>query len=345
MLRGGAISLPGSASLVLGAIFWIASRAVGRNARALEEALVVPKLDELHSWTHLLPLFVVLTGRVGCEEPLECEHAREKGVLYEQIAEQHFLKQRENGEWVRDAAVVLVHSRETSWWLEDGGATTVLVEDARSATGLPLSKVYDAFESTSKGMVRNSFDYLRGLKLLGVRHTERLLALGSSLTCVGEVSRLEGGKLVLRKPSSGQPFYITKKSLSQLKEELSALARQCKWLAIGFSGLGAFFVVKRLSKFIGVWRRIKHFKKRISDAERSSKDHVRRLQEDVGSDGGARAGYLSQTSNVCVICLEGSLQTVFTACGHSCCCLRCSSRLSKCPICRATSPVLRIYRP
>jgi len=333
--------------LALGAAFWIASRAAGKSARALEEAKELPNLDQLQAWTHLLPLVVALAGRVGCDDALECEHTEDKGVMYEQVAEQHFLKQTENGEWVRDAAVVLTHARETPWWIEDGGKNKVHVNDARNASGLQLSKVYDAFETTSKGMVRSSIDYLRGIKLLGVRRTERVLAVGTPLTCVGELAREGKGKYVLRKPAAGEPFYVTRKSLPQLTGDISALARQCKWFAVGFAGVGVFLIARRLTKYLVVRGRAKKFRKRAAEAERSRRQSQTQSRAREGNEE-TREGRTLQADrapDLCVICLENNLETVFTACGHSCCCTRCSSRLSKCPICRAASPVLRIYKP
>ena len=345
-MQGGAWSWPGAASLVVGAAFYVASKAVGKNAKALEGAEDVAKLDQLETWIHLLPMVVALHGRVGCEQALECEHARGKGVIYEQVAEQHFLKQTENGEWVRDAAVVLTHARETPWWIDQGGKERVHVHDAKNASGLQLEKVYDAFETTSKGMVRSSIDYLRGIKLLGVRRTERVLAVGTPLTCVGELAQEGNGKYVLRKPAAGEPFYITRKSLPQLTGEISALARQCKWFAIGFAGVGVFLLARRLTKYLVVRRRAKTFRKRAVDAERSRRQGQTSSQTGQENEGaGERAHQSDRAPDLCVICLEGSLETVFTACGHSCCCTRCSVRLSKCPICRAPSPILRIYKP
>jgi len=39
-------------------------------------------------------------------------------------------------------------------------------------------------------------------------------------------------------------------------------------------------------------------------------------------------------SQMCVVCMDAAVETVFLECGHICCCRACSTKLSKCPICR-----------
>jgi len=49
--------------------------------------------------------------------------------------------------------------------------------------------------------------------------------------------------------------------------------------------------------------------------------------------------------DICIICYDQSIDCVFTPCGHQICCLRCSSNLSKCPICSVRGPILKIFKP
>jgi len=49
--------------------------------------------------------------------------------------------------------------------------------------------------------------------------------------------------------------------------------------------------------------------------------------------------------DICTVCMDRRIQTVFLECGHLACCKECSKRLSDCPICRlAISRVVFIYR-
>ena len=67
-----------------------------------------------------------------------------------------------------------------------------------------------------------------GYQPLGVRKTERCLPVGTPLTVVGELDRItEKGetKYVLGRPNSGAPFYITDRSVEDLKSSIKQVAR------------------------------------------------------------------------------------------------------------------------
>ena len=49
--------------------------------------------------------------------------------------------------------------------------------------------------------------------------------------------------------------------------------------------------------------------------------------------------------DICIICYDQPIDCVFTPCGHQISCLKCSSNLSKCPICSVRASVLKIFRP
>jgi hypothetical protein len=49
--------------------------------------------------------------------------------------------------------------------------------------------------------------------------------------------------------------------------------------------------------------------------------------------------------DLCSVCMDRKIQTVFLECGHLACCKECSKRLRDCPICRRPiSRVVLIYR-
>ncbi len=50
-----------------------------------------------------------------------------------------------------------------------------------------------------------------------------------------------------------------------------------------------------------------------------------------------------KNNNSCVICLDAKRNTVFTVCGHICCCLPCSENVTRCPVCQANSKVIKIF--
>lgn len=66
----------------------------------------------------------------------------------------------------------------------------------------------------------------------------------------------------------------------------------------------------------------------------------------AGSGGGAGGGYVGDREpDTCVICLEDNVDTVFTQCGHMCCCVGCGLGLDKCPICRIKGRAIKVYKP
>ena len=65
-----------------------------------------------------------------------------------------------------------------------------------------------------------------------------------------------------------------------------------------------------------------------------------------GKAGGRRAGGGGGDDEVglCTVCLTASSCMVFTRCGHLCACAGCAGSLDRCPICRARSESIRVYR-
>ncbi|KAK6937484.1 E3 Ubiquitin ligase MUL1-like [Dillenia turbinata] len=147
----------------------------------------------LDSACKISPLIVSISGRVGSETPINCEHSGLRGVIVEETAEQHFLKHNDAGSWIQDSALMLSMSKEVPWYLvrkdsssPDDETARVFVVGARSATGLILTVGSEVFEESGRSLVRGTLDYLQGLKMLGVKRIERVLPTGTSLTVVGE---------------------------------------------------------------------------------------------------------------------------------------------------------------
>lgn len=45
--------------------------------------------------------------------------------------------------------------------------------------------------------------------------------------------------------------------------------------------------------------------------------------------------YQDETTDECVVCMDGKKDTVFCPCGHYYCCSKCATKLTICPICRS----------
>ncbi|KAK1396729.1 hypothetical protein POM88_006592 [Heracleum sosnowskyi] len=105
--------------------------------------------------------------------------------IVEEMAEQHFLKYNDAGSWIQDYAMILSMCKEVPWYLDDG-TSRVFVIGARGASGLALTVGSEVFEESGRSLVRGTLDYLQGLKMLGVKRTERVLPVGTPLTVVGE---------------------------------------------------------------------------------------------------------------------------------------------------------------
>jgi E3 ubiquitin-protein ligase MUL1 len=76
----------------------------------------------------------------------------------------------------------------------------VNVDVSQGELGLALTVGSDVFEKAEPvSLVQGALGYLKGFKILGVRHVERVVPIGTPLTVVGEVCLLSvsGPKYVL----------------------------------------------------------------------------------------------------------------------------------------------------
>jgi len=333
------ISKGGIISCSAGVLFYLAARATGGDAKRLRDARRVHQLSDLTEVLEVLPIIVAIRGIVGSREALVAENSLETGVILENVVEQHYLRRADGSEWVRDAAVVSQTCREVPWYLEDGSGTSVWVEGARSGDGLHLHTVSDTFDQDAfKGMVRVSIDYLRGVKDLGMRCTERMLPVKTPLTVVGEVSANPSGVLTIARPTRGKPFYVTSLSLDELLASLGAVSRTCKVLSIGCTLLGVYLFASTFARSMLTRYRAHQFRRRMAKQTRANPALDRSKTPAGGLDE-------HPASDVCIVCLEQPYGAVFKECGHMCCCMACASQLSRCPLCRAHSGVIRVYKP
>ncbi|ESQ28983.1 hypothetical protein EUTSA_v10024073mg [Eutrema salsugineum] len=260
------------------AALYLLGRSSGRDAEVLKTVTrialyLAAQLLELDS-SKLLPFIVAVSGRVGSETPIKCEHSGIRGVIVEETfgfavfhqlhghfqAEQHFLKHNETGSWVQDSALMLSMSKEVPWFLDDG-TSRVHVVGARGATGLALTVGSEVFEESGCSLVRGTLDYLQGLKMLGVKRIERVLPTGMPLTIVSEAVKDDIGDLRIQKPERG-PFYVSPKSLDQLISNLGKWSRWYKYASMGLTVFGVFLITKHVIDSVLERRRRRELQKK-----------------------------------------------------------------------------------
>ena len=71
---------------------------------------------------------------------------------------------------------------------------------------------------------------------------------------------------------------------------------------------------------------------RASDAEMGGRGRV--LSDSIRSE-----------EDTCIICCNNPIDCVTIPCGHSLCCLKCSTELTDCPLCCTKSTFLRTFKP
>ncbi|ONM25667.1 E3 ubiquitin-protein ligase SP1 [Zea mays] len=280
----------------------------------------------LDTASKVLPLVVAVSGRVGSDTPLICQQSGMRGVIVEETAEQHFLKHNDAGSWIQDSAVMLSVSKE------DDGTGRVYMVGARSAAGLILTVASEVFEESGRTLVRGTLDYLQGLKMLGVKRTERVLPTGISLTVVGEAIKDDVGTIRIQRPHKG-PFYVSPKSIDQLIMNLGKWAKLYRLASMGFATFGAFLLAKRAIQHFLERKRRHELQKRVLNA--AAQRQAREAEGSIGSSDTEPNSKKDQlVLDICVICLEQEYNAVFVPCGHMCCCMACSSHLTNCPLCR-----------
>nr|CAD1829220.1 unnamed protein product [Ananas comosus var. bracteatus] len=284
------------------AALYLLGRSSGRDADILRSVTRVNQLKDLAALLDtarkVLPLIVTISGRRR---------------IVEETAEQHFLKHNDAGSWIQDSALMLSMSKEVPWYLDDG---------------------LDVWRS----LVRGTLDYLQGLKMLGVKRTERVLPTGNSFTVVGEAVKDDVGTVRIQRRIEDH-FYVSPKDIDQLIANLESgqantsdkFNRWYQFASMGFTVFGVFLLAKHALQYVLERRRRWELQKRVIAAAAQ-----RQAREAEGSNGksdkapeNAKKDHL--VLDICVICLEQEYNAVFVPCGHMCCCMTCSSQLANCP--------------
>ncbi|KAK1356093.1 RING-type E3 ubiquitin transferase [Heracleum sosnowskyi] len=318
------------------AALYLLGRSSGRDADVLKTVTRVNQLKDLaqllDTASKVLPLVVTISGRVCSDAPISCEYSGMRGVIVEETAEQHFLKHNDAGSWIQDSAMMLSMCKEVPWYLDDG-TSRVFVIGARGASGLALTVGSEVFEESGRSLVRGTLDYLQGLKMLGVKRTERVLPVGTPLTVVGEAVKDDIGTMRIQKPHKG-PFYVSPKPIDQLIANLGKWARWYKYASLGFQIFGIYLIAKHGFQYVMERKRHWEMRKRVLDAAAKKQGTDNEGSNTTIEDGldGTKKDLLMP--DLCVICLEQNYNSVFVPCGHMCCCTGCASHLTSCPLCR-----------
>lgn len=374
------VSWGGVASCVVGGFFYLIAWAKGREARQLEKVLVIERLADLKHLADLFPLLVAVTGRAFTDKPLDCELSSVPAVIAQITEEQHSLKQVVTGDWLKDVATVRSSIRECPWAVEDArGSVRLPVVEGRNASGdLALTVSGDVFKEDERPLARRAVDHLLGWKVLGMRRVERVLPVGAVVTAVGEAVQSptgspgssswsgtlragkEGGQVVLRAPRGGRggPFIISRKPLPQIIEGLDDVSRKCRYVALAFGALGATLVTVKAIRGALAWMRQRRIRRRVEEAAKaraaaaaargealSTSEEGRTAGNAAASAADSGSGDHERGPDLCAVCLERECEAVFAQCGHMCACYDCARKLNRCPICRAKTQAIRVYRP
>ncbi|ONM25663.1 E3 ubiquitin-protein ligase SP1 [Zea mays] len=167
----------------------------------------------------------------------------------------------------------------------------------------------EVFEESGRTLVRGTLDYLQGLKMLGVKRTERVLPTGISLTVVGEAIKDDVGTIRIQRPHKG-PFYVSPKSIDQLIMNLGKWAKLYRLASMGFATFGAFLLAKRAIQHFLERKRRHELQKRVLNA--AAQRQAREAEGSIGSSDTEPNSKKDQlVLDICVICLEQEYNAVF----------------------------------
>ncbi|RDX71686.1 E3 ubiquitin-protein ligase SP1, partial [Mucuna pruriens] len=290
------------------AALYLLGRRTGRDVEILKSTTPVNQLKELAQLLDAgnFPLVIAISGRIGSESPINCELSGLRGVIVEEMAEQHYVANNSSGSWIQDSAntSILSTRKEVPWYLEDATGRVHVVE-ARGAMDFVLPVETEAFEGSDESLGHGTLDYFHGIKMLGVKRIERVLPIGTSLTVVGEAAKDDDGTIRIQRPYKG-PFYVSQQTIDQLTVNLGKWARWYKCASMGLTIFGAYVIAKHVIQHLLVRRRRYKPQKRVlaAAAKRSGQDNEG-LKADTLPNGGRRM------PDLCVICLEQEYNAVW----------------------------------
>lgn len=167
--------------------------------------------------------------------------------------------------------------------------------------------------------------------------------MDTPLTIIGEVDRTETesgeSRFVIGRPNSGSPFYITNRSVEDLRESIDKVVRSQRWLAVGFGAMGFAILGAKTWKNFRSMLRYRHIRKQLETEVRL------RSRELAQNDAKTELPLMEEARkpSKCIVCWDRPADAAFIPCGHNCVCRRCGLELTRCPVCRKQCSVYRIY--
>ncbi|XP_010512706.1 PREDICTED: E3 ubiquitin-protein ligase SPL1-like isoform X1 [Camelina sativa] len=330
---GGLICLSGTALYIL-------SKLTDSDFEMLNPATRVHQIKDLEQLLALESKIVSVSGIVGSQTPIKCELSDTLSVFVKKTAQQVFLKRNWWFSWVQDSNWMVPITKEVPWYLEDGTGR-VNVAEANKIMSIALRVGSEVFEES-----KPSSDCLKGLKMLGVKHTEHVLPIGTWVTVVGEAVKDSMGVFTIQKPEKG-PFFVSRVPLDKITSSLVMWSRRFKYASIGLTVVGVILISKPVIQYILERRRERLLRIRVADAAAAKRAELvtRELGTQHENNSDSSTSRDGDVPDLCVICLEHKNDAAFVKCGHVCCCLTCSSHVKACPLCRRPiEQVLKIYR-
>lgn len=342
--RSGCVTWSGVASCGVSVVLFMLSRHEAGRLQQLQSATSLPTLGGVEEFApEELPMIVAVRGRTGAQEPIISDMTGTASVIAEVMEELSSKTQNERGEWTSESQVVTQQRWEAAWYLTDDSA--VRVDVAGSIHAELIKETYEIakeFRAGQRSVCTRIIDRLTGYQPLGVRKTERCLPVNTPLTVVGEIDRTftEKGeaKYVIGRPNAGKPFYITSKSVEELRSSIKRVAKSHTWLAIGFGAVGIALLGHRTWKQVKSAMRYRQIRKQLEAEVRSRRETS--LPSSIASSSPRTDDGLQPT---CIVCWDRPANAAFIPCGHNCVCRRCGYELTRCPICRRQCVVYRIY--
>jgi len=157
--------------------------------------------------------------------------------------------------------------------------------------------------------------------------TEKIVACGTNIFSIGEVTKHVNGYMELHKPHNGKPYYLIFGNEQELLDSLYSSARW-RWIvglilmSLGVGIIG--FVTKiQCTKLLTTYRN--GTKKTIKSDEEFKNELTFVAHRDN-----------SENDKLCIICKDNESTIVLLNCGHLGFCEECAAGLNTCPICRRT---------
>ncbi|KAG7585262.1 E3 Ubiquitin ligase GIDE-type [Arabidopsis thaliana x Arabidopsis arenosa] len=244
------IHLAGFTCCLGGIALYLLSRNTGGVVKSITRVHHLKDLEQLvEVESKVFPLIIAVSGNVGSETPIKCEHSDILGVFLKKTAEQQVLRRNWRFSWVRKSTLMQPMTKEVPWYLDDGtGRVNVAVSQGEIRLALTVgSDVFEKAEPVS--LVQGTLDYLKGLKILGVRRVEHVVPIGTPLTVVGEAVKDGMGNVRIQKPEQG-PFYVSYVPLDQLISKLGEWSRRFKYASMGLTVVGVILLSKPVIKYI-----------------------------------------------------------------------------------------------